>query len=138
MTPFDEYFYPIFGSGLAIATLTSIAAGMSRNVILQVALLIVGVLAFWGGLFFGSEIGYQVWQRSPDPPPEAFSDTFPMGALLAGWVPGSWYCGAVFILAIFATRFLFSKTPETVKDDSALPDLESSNPYESPRQASIK
>ena len=96
MTPYHEYFYPIFGTGLVIAVIASFVAGWTRGVVIPVILLIVGLLSFWGGLFIGSEVGYQVWQTSPDPPPEAFSDTFPMGALFFGWLPSGFVCGCVF------------------------------------------
>ena len=132
MTPFHEYFYPIFGSGLAIATIASIVAGLSRGVLVPVIFLIVGVLSFWAGLFIGSEIGYQVWQGIPDPPPEAFADTFPMGALFAGWIPAGVYCAATFGLAGLARILLFQKRSRSEHGVSSSIPVESGNPYQSP------
>ena len=51
-----------------------------------------GVFFFWAGLFLASDIGYRAWQATPDPPPEAFSDSGPIGALVFGWFPAILFC----------------------------------------------
>ena len=79
-TPFGEYFYPIFAVGVLLATVVSLYAGSARGWLLPLLCLMVGVFSFWGSLFIGLEVGYQMWQASPDPSDEAFSDTSPMGA----------------------------------------------------------
>ena len=134
MTTFHEYFIPIFGAGVTVAVIASIAAGFSRGVILPIVALIIGVLAFWAGLFLGSEIGYQKWQAIPNPPDEAFADTMPMGALIAGWVPGVCFCAFIFatsrVLKIAVVHFKRNSNEPQAKDNQT--ELQPTNPYRSP------
>ena len=137
MTVFHEYFYAIFGSGLVLAAIASIIAGFSRGIAIPIITLIFGVLAFWASLFLGSEIGYQQWQSMPNPPDEAFADTMPMGALIAGWAPGAFFCGLVFgvsRLLAFAFRRKEPNAPMTeLERKSRLhPEQETGNPYQPP------
>lgn len=134
MTTFHEYFYPIFGAGIGIATISSIGAGMLRGLVQPAFLLIVGVLSFWGGLFLGSEIGYQKWQSLPNPPAEAFADTFPMGALIAGWLPAVIFCAIVFGVARLARYFLSRPNIRPEQAISNFAPEESGNPYQTPNE----
>lgn len=133
MTPFAQYFYPIFGAGILIAAMASFVAGRASGYVIPILGNVVGVLAFWAGLFIGSEIGYQKWQATPNPPAVAFNDTMPMGALLAGWMPASVFCGFVFG-ATKATSYLFSlnRTRPSYMPSREAPE-ETGNPYQGPQ-----
>ena len=89
-------FLTIFGIGLAFGTGSAFLAAINRSWLGRVPLLIVGVISVWLGLFLGSDKGFRVWQSMPDPPDEAFADTGPLGALIAGWIPGSIIVGIAF------------------------------------------
>ena len=90
----------IFGVGLLVAAVAAVTAAVNRSWIGRIPLLLVGVLSVWAGLFFGLDKFYRVWQGSSDPPDEAFADTAPLGALLAGWIPGGLFVGVVFAAAL--------------------------------------
>ena len=94
--------------------------------------LVVGIFAFWGTLFVGSEIGYQKWQSIPNPPDEAFADTFPMGALLAGWLPGSVYCGFLFGIMRLCLLLIPKRNSINAPTPSSTVRTESGNPYQGP------
>jgi hypothetical protein len=96
MTVYDHVFFPIFGAGCLIAAIASFFAARKSGCLLPCVLLALGTVAFWAGLFIGSDFGYRVWQSMPDPPDEAFSDSAPAGALLFGWFPGGVFCVLVF------------------------------------------
>jgi len=138
MTPYTAVFYPIFGLSFLVALICSVIAARVSGIVVPALLLAFGTFAFWAGLFFGSDLGYRVWQGSPDPPPEAFSDTFPMGALLFGWFRAGMFCGSVFGLA-WLIRLLISERrfagsivdAEIVIRDETPPKIESGNPYQS-------
>jgi hypothetical protein len=131
-TPFDEYFYPIFAVGVLLATVVSLYAGSARGWLLPLLCLIVGVISFWGSLFIGLEVGYQMWQASPDPPDEAFSDTSPIGALLAGWVPASLYCGLLYGVVKFILFLIPKREPSDSQKTAASERIESGNPFQGP------
>lgn len=133
MTAYDQIFYPVFGVGCAFATIASFFAARKSGLVLPAALLAVGVVAFWAGLFIGSEIGYQAWQSIPDLPDEAFSDTAPLGALLFGWLPGGVFCGFVFGFVRIA-GYLFSRGDSGSDSVEPLPlPVGTGNPYQAPR-----
>ena len=132
MTPFDEYFYPIFGGGMLVAGIAALTAGILRGFLFPACLLAVAVLAVWGSLFIGSELGYRAWQAMDNPPEEAFADTFPMGALMAGWVPGLVFSGTVFCIARVLRMLLVRRPNETSDSRSDTPPRVSDNPYQSP------
>ena len=145
MTTYDQFFYPIFGVGCAIAATASFLAaflaawksGFVWGCVFPVAALGVGVIAFWAGLFIGSEVGYQAWQSIPNPPDEAFSDAFPSGALLFGWLPGGVFCGVVFGIVFGITRLARHLLPGGAPDPSSgvsdSDSVETGNPYQSPK-----
>ncbi len=93
-----------FGVLLAIGLVGGVTAAvlgaMNRSWLGRVPLLFIGVLCVWLGLFLGSEKYFRVWQSMPDPPDEAFTDTAPLGALLAGWIPGAVLVGFVFAASL--------------------------------------
>lgn len=93
-------FRTIFGIGAALGVIASLLAAGNRSWFGRIPLLLVGTLCAWAGLFFASEKYFRVWQSSPDPPDEAFADTGPIGALLAGWIPGGLLVGVVFAAAL--------------------------------------
>lgn len=130
MTPYDEVFFPIFGIGCFVAFVASFAAACVRGIALPIILLMIGVVAFWGALFLGSDLGYRAWQSIDDPPSEAFADTAPMGALIAGWLPGGVFC--VFVYGPIRLIRFFLRRPESTIERSEVMPTESSNPYQSP------
>ena len=133
MTPYHEYFYPIFGAGIAIATIASLVAGWTSGRVLAVVSLAMGGLIFWGGLVIGSEVGYYAWQSMPNPPTEAFSDTSAMGALFLGWLPAGIYCGCIFGFTKLA-KYLLSRGASggSGVETHSLP-VETGNPYQVPQ-----
>jgi len=135
VTVYHQYFFPIFGAGAFLALILSLVAGWRRGCIVPLICLPLAVLSFWSGLFLGAEIGYRQWQSIPNPPDEAFADTAPLGALLAGWLPGSIFCGFVFGL----TRLVYtlvSPRPELAGCQLSVlanrAPFESGNPYQTP------
>jgi hypothetical protein len=139
VTVYYEVFLPIWGTGCAIAAIVSFFAAWRSGFFVPTILLIVGVVAFWAGLFLGSEFGYQAWQSMPDPPDEAFRDTFPLGALVFGWIPGSVFCLLVFGggwlvrqlgILLFGRRAVIHEPVGRVDSDVERPFDE--NPYQSP------
>lgn len=134
MTPFHENFYLIFGAGLGIAAIASIGAGMMRGLMIPAFLLIVGVLSCWAGLFLGLEIGYQQWQALPDPPAEAFADTFPMGALIAGWLPAMFFCIVAFGITRMFRNLLSKPNIRRERVISNVTPEETGNPYQAPNE----
>ncbi len=132
MTPFELYFYPIFGTGLIIALFASIAAGKTSRILLAVVFMLIGIGSFWGSLFIGSEVGYQMWQSMPNPPDVAFNDTMPMGALIAGWVPACIFCGFIFG-ATKAFCLLFNSRLKS-NEQAIVSAIETGNPYQTPQQ----
>ena len=98
-----------------MAAIASIVAGFSRGIVVPIISLVLALLAFWASLFLGSEIGYQKWQAIPNPPDEAFADTMPLGALLAGWIPATIFCGLLFG-ATRLSKILFRRKKST-RDD---------------------
>lgn len=135
MTPYHEYFLPIFLSGCLIASIASCLAGRLSGCVWPGLLLIAGVLSFWAGLFIGSEAGYRAWQSMPDPPAEAFSDTSAMGALILGWLPGGIFCLALFALVRGIRWILNRKKPTVVPAEvveGTSPSVETGNPFQGP------
>ena len=122
MTTFDEHFYPIFGVGCAVAILASLVAGWAPRIYIMIPALLFRIIACWGGLFLGAEIGYREWQSLPDPPPEAFADTFPMGAMLAGWLPAGALCLFVFGITITIKLTLFQRGSTEIVEAEGIPD----------------
>ncbi|MGI9498170.1 MAG: hypothetical protein ACR2NK_19090 [Mariniblastus sp.] len=131
-TPFDEYFYPIFGWGVVVATALSLCAGKARGWRLPLLCLMVGIFSFWVTLFIGSEVGYQMWQNVSNPPEEAFADSFPMGALLIGWLPGIFYCGFVFGITKLVPLLVSKRAPHPSQPPVSTARTESENPFQGP------
>ena len=128
MNTYHQVFWPIFGFGCLIAFVVAALAGRRTGIIVPGILLFIGVIAFWAGLFIGSDAGYRAWQAIPDPPQEAYADTAPLGALIAGWFPGSIFCGIVFLTFRLTRKKVdgvIDSNPNVVRDDSG-------NPYQSP------
>ena len=132
MNPFDAYFYPIFGLACLVSTTMTFLAARKRGTLVPGMLFGLGVLSFWIGLFVGSDLGYRAWQAMPDPPPDAFTDTLPLGALLAGWIPGSIFCGLIF--SVLRLILFFSSATSAVEqtNQSMAEPPDSGNPYQSP------
>ena len=141
MNTYDQFFYPIFGVGCTVAVSASCIAGFvaawKSGFVVPVVAFVVGVIAFWAGLFVGSEAGYQAWQSIPDPPAEAFSDTTPMGALFFGWLPAGFFCGVVFAIVFgitwIARYFLPAGTANLSSGASDSKSIETGNPYQAPK-----
>lgn len=134
MTPFHEYFIPIFLLGCLIAVVASFFAARLSGCVWPGLLLIAGVKAFWSGLFIGMAFGYTAWQSMPDPPDEAFSDASALGALLFGWFPACCFC-----LVVFGTtrgaKWLIRRNETIVYDEAREPSskrIETGNQYQSP------
>ena len=141
MTPYDEVFLPIIVFGLLISVVFSLFAGVKSGCLIPCVLLVGGTLALWAAMFFGSDMGYRAWQKSPDPPAEAFSDASVMGALLFGWFPSALFCLTVFAVVRVFRRVLHWANPDVYPSTAGKPNhstistapVESVNPYESPR-----
>lgn len=134
MTPYHEYFIPIFLLGCLLAAIASFFAGRMSGCILPGTLLMIGVLAFWSALFVGSDLGYRAWQSMPDPPEEAFSDASALGALVFGWFPGGLFCLTIFALVRAGRWLLHWANPDVFPKDSkpAQKSVETGNPYQTP------
>ena len=139
MNVYYQVFLPIFVLSCVVGLIVSFVAGRCRGVALPAILLAIGTVSVWAGLFIGSDFGYREWQSIPDPPPEAFADTAPIGALLFGWLPGGILCGAIFGF----TRLLYPPSPKpeiSIQHEDGIiqanvvgpPVVESSNPYQTP------
>lgn len=98
-------FRMILGIGLPLGMTTSIMAALNRFLLVRILMLFVGILSVWAGLFLASDKFYRVWQASPNASSEAQADTGPIGALLAGWVPGTVFVGIIYVLAISTICF---------------------------------
>lgn len=94
-------FRSIFGIGAALGVIAAVSAARNRSWFGRIPLLLTGTLCVWAGLFLASEKYFRVWQASPNSPDEAYADTAPLGALLAGWIPGGLFVGAVFAAGLF-------------------------------------
>jgi len=138
MTPYHVYFLPIFLVGCLIAVIASFFASRNSGCSIPGALLALGVLSFWVGLFIGSDVGYRAWQSMPDPPKEAFSDASAMGALVFGWFPGGVFCLAFFGFFRGIRFLIYGSKPEpgTGKPNSRQANsqpVETGNPYQGPQ-----
>jgi hypothetical protein len=99
-------FATILGIGLVCGVTAAVLAATNRSWLGRVPLLLVGVLCVWLGLFLGSDKYFRVWQSQPNPPDEAFVDTAPMGALLAGWLPGSIVVCVAFAISLLIVAMM--------------------------------
>lgn len=134
-SPYDDVFWPIFGTGLIIAFVTSTAAAWSRNLVLPLVLLPLGVIAFWATIFLGSDLGYRAWQGISDPPDEAFSDSAPAGLMILGWIPGGMFCVFVFAVNWLIRLPFFLKSKIQTQASSVLaeePERETSGESQNP------
>lgn len=104
MTPYDKVFYPIFGIALLITVYVAVFAAGRRSRVSQLLLLGFATISAWLGLALGSDLGFRFWQSLPDPPPEAFSDAFPTGAIMFGWAPAGLFAGFCFAVASVLRR----------------------------------
>jgi hypothetical protein len=100
-------FATLLAVGVAFALLAATAAAWNRSWWGRVPLLLAGTLCGWSGLFLASEKYFRVWQAMPDAPSEAFADTAPIGALLAGWIPAG-----LLVLFAFAVLLLVAGRPQ--------------------------
>ena len=108
MTPLQEIFIPIFCVGALVSAVMALIGGRMSGAIGPLILLLMSALVCWFALFLGLEVGYQVWQSGPDPPSEAFSDTDPMGALLAGWIPAGFFACFWFGISWLIKKFVWN------------------------------
>jgi hypothetical protein len=137
ITPYYTTFLPIFLVGCAIAAIAAIAAfvaGRMSGWVWPLALLAIGVIAFWVAIFFGADMGFRAWQSMPDPPPEAFSDASVVGMLVAGWVPGGMFCLTIFGL-VRGLPWLLNRSNRDVEPSkltSVTAHNETGNPYQGP------
>ena len=135
MTVYHQYFFPIFGAGVLLALILSLAAGWRRGCIVPLICLPLGVFSFWSALFLAAEIGYRQWQSIPNPPDEAFADTAPLGALLVGWLPGLIFCGFIFGLTRLVHTLVSPRREHSGHRPSGFANrapFESGNPYQAP------
>ena len=134
--PYDAVFWPIFGSGLTVAFITSTAAAWGRSFTLPLLLLPIGIIAFWGTAFLGSDLGFRAWQSIPNPPDEAYSDAAPAGLMILGWIPGGMFCFVVFgVNWLIRLPFFLRRTLRPQEDPIAAsandiqPSAEGENPF---------
>ena len=106
MTIYDQVFYPIFGSGCAVAAVVSYLAARKSGFIKPAALILLGIVAFWASLVIGLVMAYDAWQSIPDPPDEAYYDSEPAFAFVLGWIPAIVFCGTVFGLVRLIRYFI--------------------------------
>lgn len=125
-------FRTIFGIGAALGVVAALLAARNRSWFGRIPLLLVGTLCAWAGLFFASEKYFRVWQSSPDPPDEAFADTGPIGALLAGWIPGGLLVGVVFALGLLFFAWRRRVALRSIVLDSAPPNTPTAPPTSPP------
>jgi len=139
MNEYQQTFYPIFGASCAIAVIAAFIAARKSGFVIPGFLLFMGVVSFWAGLFIGSDMGYRKWQSIPNPPPEAFSDTFPLGVLIFGWLPAGLFCGVIFGFFRLAGYVVSGGEHRSVVDqpdtlvESRLERVETGNPYQGPQ-----
>jgi len=134
MTPYHEYFLPIFLLGCSIAAIASFFAGRMSACLVPGVLLTIGVVVLWAAMFIGSDLGYRAWQSMPDAPDEAFSDASAVGALVLGWLPAGVFCLTVFGLVRVLRRLWRWAIPDA-SPQIAMPDsnpVETGNPYQGP------
>ena len=86
------------GVGLALAVFIVIAGSRSSVTAIRLGLLAIATLALWFSSVISVEVGYSVWQSTPDPPDDAFSDTGAIFWLVAGWLPSGLLLGALYRL----------------------------------------
>lgn len=134
MTPYHEYFLPIFVLGCLGSAVVSFVAGRMSGCVWPGCLLVIGVLAFWSSVFIGSDLGYRAWQSMPNPPDEAFSDASALGALVFGWFPGVIFCLFIFGLVRGAKWVLHWANPDVFPRDSKpiQQPIETGNPFQGP------
>ncbi len=125
-------FRAIFGLGLVLGVIAALSASRNRSWFGRIPLLLVGTLCVWAGLFFSSEKYYRVWQASPDPPDEAFADTAPIGALLAGWIPGGLFVGVAFLTGVLFFAWRRRRGHRSVGTHALPPDLPTAPPTAPP------
>ena len=117
MTPLQEIFIPIFCVGASVSAVVAFIGGRMSGIVGPLVLLFLSAFVCWLALFLGLEIGYQVWQSGPDVPREAFSDTAPMGALLAGWIPGGFFACFWFGVSWLIKKFIWKPKAVLVGSD---------------------
>ncbi len=99
----------IIAAGLAIWGLRRLRRG------LRIAALMSAILVLWAGIFMAVDGGYRAWQRTANPPDEAFSDTAgPFLALSLGWLPG-----AVILVPLHAALRRGRRAPGPPPDSAA-------------------
>ena len=109
--------------GVGLALVAAVLAAVNRSWWGRAPILLVGILAVWVGIFLGSEKYFRVWQSIPNPPDEAFADTGPMGALIAGWMPGILVVTILFLPCWLVMGLIRSRTDHRGESDhSGAPD----------------
>lgn len=74
--------------GLAISFAMVVWGSLRARRVPRMVTLAAAILVLWITMIVGVESGYYVWQSTPHPPDEAFSDTGgPFFVLLLGWLP---------------------------------------------------
>ena len=78
----------------------------------RMVVLATATLVLWIALFVGVDYGYGAWQRTPNPPAEAFSDTGgPFFMLFAGWVPSLCVLAPLHLLVRLCSRAFAHNPP---------------------------
>ncbi len=126
MTPFEQYFRPIFGTACGIAFMLSMIAAGRRDVM---RLLLPGLASgiCWGGLFLGLDQGYAAWQSISEPPPAAFEDQLTGLAMLLGWLPAAVFVAFSYLLGRIVLRL--TGRQENWRRARAASSFGSANPY---------
>lgn len=95
-TAFNLIFFPALAAAIGLGTF----GGWGRGVLRSLGSALAGTLVLWGGLVGATGRYFSVWQASPDPPEEAFSDGGSLVFVLyVGWLPALIVVGTSFLLA---------------------------------------
>ena len=141
MTPLEVMFIPIFGSAAFVSAVLAFIGGRMSGWVGPIVLLCISAFVCWAGLFLGLDIGYRVWQSTPNPEPAAFSDAGPSGVLIFGWLPGGIFASFWFSISWLIKMFVWKPRvlEAVVMDEGHVAErsahsVETGNAYQPPAQ----
>ena len=109
--------------GLAVSSVMVLWGSRRVGLIPRLAFLTVAIILLWISLIIGIEYGYNSWQKIPNPPEEAFSDTGgPFAILFLGWFPSLIILGLEYLLLRLCWRIFGSKKPTLPPESTSASD----------------